>query len=144
MRARRRLVAEAERAARDLDATLVVFTGWSPNDGPSEAQHMRGIWRGPDVELVAEETASTTAENAARTLPILLARGVTEAVVISTPLHLPRAQWIFRSVYGSRGVAVRFRLARVAPTPGAVLWELGALTVAARQARAARAEIKQT
>ena len=129
---RRRLVAAAER----VDAGCVVFSGW---DG--EAEEMCALWRGaPDVELVLEPTAATTAENAARTLPLLLERGVTQAVVVCAPSHLPRAAWIFRRVYARRGVAVRFALARAAPTPGAVLWELGAFTVARRQVRAARGE----
>ncbi|HEX6663885.1 MAG TPA: YdcF family protein [Gaiellaceae bacterium] len=140
----RRLVAEAERAAGRTEAQLVVFSGWSANDRPSEAERMRTFWRGPStVELVVEETASTTAQNAARTLPLLLERGVTEAVVICTPLHFFRARWIFRNVYGPHGVAVRFRIARIAPTPGALVWELGALTVVARQVRAARAELER-
>jgi uncharacterized SAM-binding protein YcdF (DUF218 family) len=143
-RACRRLVAEAERSARRLDARIVVFTGWAPGDGPSEAAQMRTLWRGPAVELVAEETASTTAQNATRTLPLLVERGVTEAVVICAPLHLFRARWIFRRVYETRAVKVRFRLAPVAPTPGAVAWELGALSVVARQLRAAQAELERS
>jgi uncharacterized SAM-binding protein YcdF (DUF218 family) len=139
----RRLVAEAERLAGRIGATTVVFSGWSPGDGPSEAEQMRDLWRGPAVELVVEETASTTAENAARTLPLLLERGITEAVVICAPLHLGRARWIFRRVYGPHGVTARFRVAPVAPTPGAVAWELGALTVVARQLRAAQAELER-
>ena len=143
-RACRRLVSEAERVARRMDARLVVFTGWSPDGGPSEAEQMRALWRGPTLELVTEETASTTAENAARTLPLLLDRGVTRAVVICAPLHFVRARTIFRSIYEAHGVAVRFRLAPVFPTPGAVAWELGALTVMSRQLRAARAELERT
>ena len=139
----RRLVAEAERSARRLDARIVVFTGWAPDDGPSEAAQMRALWRGPAVELVAEETASTTAENAARTLPLLLDRGVREAVVICAPLHFFRVRWIFRRVYEAHSVKVRFRLAPVAPTPGAVAWELGALSVMARQLRAAQTELER-
>jgi uncharacterized SAM-binding protein YcdF (DUF218 family) len=140
----RLLVAEAERTAGRLGAGLVVFSGWSPGGGASEAEQMRVLWRGsPAVEVVVEETASTTAENAARTLPLLLDRGVTEAVVICTPLHLLRARWIFRRVYGRHGVAVRFRPARVAPTPGALAWELGAVTVAARQVREAQRELER-
>jgi len=139
----RRLVTEARRAAARLRTEVVVFSGWSPNQGPSEAAQMRALWQQtPAVELVVEETASTTAQNAARTLPLLLERGVTEAVVVCTPLHYLRARWIFRNVYGRHGVAVRFRLAPVAPTPGALLWELGALTVVARQLRAAHAELE--
>ena len=134
-RMRRRLVAAAER----VDAACVVFSGWE-----GEAEEMRALWRGsPDVELVLEPTAATTAENAARTLPLLLERGVTEAVVVCAPLHLPRAALIFRRVYAPRGVAVRFVAARAVPTPGAVLWELGALTVTRRQVRAARAELER-
>lgn len=141
-RARRLLVAEAGRAADRLGAEVVVLSGWSPDGGPSEAARMRALWRVPaTVELVLEETASSTAENAARTLPLLLERGITEAVVICTPAHLLRARWIFRSIYGRHGVAVRFRPARIAPTPGALVWELGALTALARQVRAARDEL---
>src|SRR5947207_2786567 len=129
----RRLVAEAERAATDVGAEVVIFSGWSGSDGPSEAEWMRALWQGsPLAELVIEETASTTAQNASRTLPLLLERGLTEAVVICTPLHLVRARWIFRGIYAPRGIAVRFRVARVAPTPGALVWELGALTLAGR------------
>jgi uncharacterized SAM-binding protein YcdF (DUF218 family) len=135
---RRRLVAEAERAARDVGAGVVVFSGWAANGGSSEAQRMRALWRGPTVEFVLEEQASTTAENATRTIPLLVARGVTDAVVVCTPMHVLRARWIFRQVYSDHGIRVRFRLARELPTPGALLWELGALTLAARQARAAR------
>jgi len=102
---------------------------------------MRGLWRRPQVELLVEETASTTAENAARTLPLLRARGVVEAVVVCAPLHLPRARWIFRRVYGD-AVRARFRPARIAPTPGAVAWEVGAVAVASRQVRSARAELE--
>ena len=133
---RRRLVAEAERTARASGADLVVLTGWAPNGGLSEAELMRRLWRGPaTTELVLEERASSTVENAARTLPLLVERGVTDVVVICTPLHLGRARWIFRRLYGEHGIAVRFRPARVLPTPGALLWELGALTVVARQIR---------
>jgi uncharacterized SAM-binding protein YcdF (DUF218 family) len=139
----RRLVAEGERTAARLQPELVVFTGWSARGGPSEAAQMRALWRSPVGELVVEETASTTAENAARTLPLLLERGATRAVVICTPLHYFRARWIFRKVYERHGVDVRFQLARVAPTPGALLWELGAFTVAPRQVRDAKDELER-
>jgi uncharacterized SAM-binding protein YcdF (DUF218 family) len=127
---RERLVKTAERAALETAARVVVLSGHG------EAEHMRGLWRGPDVELVVEETASSTAENAARTLPLLLERDVHAAVVVCAPVHVLRARWIFRRIYGPAGVATGFRLARVAPTPGALAWELAAATVARRQVRA--------
>jgi uncharacterized SAM-binding protein YcdF (DUF218 family) len=129
-RVRERLVREAERVARAVEARVVVFSG------ASEAEPMRDLWQGPDVELVVEESATTTAENAALTLPLLLERDVREAIVVCAPAHLIRARWIFRRIYGARGVAVSFRPARIAPTPGAIAWELAASTVARRQVRA--------
>jgi uncharacterized SAM-binding protein YcdF (DUF218 family) len=139
-----RLVAAAERTARRLRPDVVVFSGWSGDDGVTEAEQMRALWLGPShVEVVLEDTASTTAQNAARTLPLLLERSVTQAVVICAPMHLPRARWIFRNIYERHGVAVRFGVARVAPTPGAFLWELGALSVASRQVRDAQAEVER-
>lgn len=124
---RERLVRTAERLARDGD--VVVFSGLD------EAEHMRSIWRGPEVELVVEHSARSTAENAARTLPLLLERGVLDALVVCAPAHLVRARWIFGRIYGSAGIAVRFRAGRVWPTPGALAWELVAATVARRQVR---------
>ncbi|MDX6451086.1 MAG: hypothetical protein QOH16_1135 [Gaiellaceae bacterium] len=131
-RIRERLVREAERVARAVDARVVVFSG------ASEAGPMRDLWQGLDLELVVEEFATTTAENAALTLPLLLERGVREAIVVCAPVHFIRARWIFRRIYGAHGVAVGFRLARIAPTPGAIAWELGASTIARRQVRAHR------
>jgi uncharacterized SAM-binding protein YcdF (DUF218 family) len=139
----RRLVAEAERLALRRSPRVVVFSGWAPDGGPSEAVQMRELWREPAVEIVTEETATTTAENAARTLPILLERGVREAIVVCTGVHLFRARWLFRRIYGAHGVAVGFRVVPVAPTPGALAWELGALGVLSRQLRAAAAELER-
>jgi uncharacterized SAM-binding protein YcdF (DUF218 family) len=126
-RVRARLVREAERAARTADARVVVFSG------AAEAGPMQDIWQGPDVELVLEEHATTTAENAALTVPLLLERDIGSAIVVCAPVHLIRARWIFRRIYGAHGVAVAFRPARIVPTPGAIAWELGASTVARRQ-----------
>jgi uncharacterized SAM-binding protein YcdF (DUF218 family) len=138
---RRKLVAAAERTAHALDASVVVFTGCASDDRSSEAALMRTEWRGsPAAEIVCEEAARTTAENAARTLPLLLERHVTEAVVICAPAHLLRARWIFRRIYGARGIRVRLVPARVLPTPGALLWELGALAIAARQVRTSQGD----
>src|SRR5438876_9700483 len=43
----KRLVAEAERLAGRRSARLVAFSGWAPDGGPSEAEQMRALWRGP-------------------------------------------------------------------------------------------------
>jgi uncharacterized SAM-binding protein YcdF (DUF218 family) len=128
-RTRGALVRDAARTARRTGAQVVVFTG------AGEADHMRSLWRGPDVELVVEDEATSTAENAARTVPLLLERDVREAVVVCAPAHLLRARWIFRRIYGAHDIAVQVRAARVVPTPGSIAWELAAIGVAARQVR---------
>jgi uncharacterized SAM-binding protein YcdF (DUF218 family) len=139
----RRLVAEAERLAARHSPRAVVFTGWAPDGSVSEAEQMRTAWHGPDVELVVEPTATITAENAARTLPLLLERGIERALVVCTPLHLYRARWFFRRLYAAHGVDARFRAAPVAPTLNALTWELVALTARSRQLDAAEAELRR-
>jgi uncharacterized SAM-binding protein YcdF (DUF218 family) len=138
-----RLVGEAEELVNGADADLVVFSGWSPTGGPSEAEQMRDAWRGPAVELVVEPTATSTAENAARTLPLLLDRGVARAVVVCAPPHLFRTQLLFRRLYRDSGVEVGFRAARLVPTVRSVAWELLALPFLPFQLHAARVELSR-
>ena len=63
----RRALACVRIAARLADARaprVVVFTGWSPVSGPTEAEQMRAVWEGrDDVDLVVEPSATITAEN---------------------------------------------------------------------------------
>ena len=137
----RRLVGKAERLAQQLRPDAVIFSGWSRVGAVSEAEQMRELWRGPAAELVVEPTAATTAQNAARTLPLVLERRLEHVVVVSAPLHRYRVQWFFRRLYDAHGIATSFHVARIPPTPFALAWELGALSVRSRQLRAARAEL---
>jgi len=121
----------------------VVLTGWSPNGGPSEGEQMLDAWPGRrDVELVVERTARTTAENAARSLPLLLQRGVREVTVVCAPLHVVRVRYFFGGLYRRFGVQADVRSAVCRPTPLALAWELGALGVMWPQRRAALAELE--
>jgi uncharacterized SAM-binding protein YcdF (DUF218 family) len=138
-----RLVRQAERTAWLDPPEAVVFSGWSPTGGPSEAEQMREVWRGPEVELVEEPTARFTAENAVRTLQLVLERGVEHAIVVCTPMHLARARFFFGRIYGARGVRTRFVVPPIVPTPGAIAWELFALPACRRQLRTARAELER-
>jgi uncharacterized SAM-binding protein YcdF (DUF218 family) len=135
------LVAEAERLAAALAPEAVVLSGWSPRGGPTEAEQMRDAWRGPAVELVLETTARTTAENASRTLPLLLERGIERAVVVCALPHLPRARFLFRRLYGAAGIAASFAAVGSLRRPRAIVWELAALPLTPLQLRAARAEL---
>ena len=137
----RRLVAEAEKVAETLWPAAVVFSGWSPNGGLPEAEQMKRVWQGPQVELVVEPTARTTAENASRTLPLLLERGVERAAIVCAAPHLLRSRLFFGRLYRSRGIATQFHVLRAAPPLASVVWELAALPVLPLQLRAARAEL---
>jgi len=140
----RRLVVGAERLADRLRPAVVVFTGWSPTGGPSEAEQMRDAWKGPDVELVVEPTARVTAENAARTLPLLLDRDVELADVVCAPLHYLRARYFFHSLYSARSVKARLRVVPERPSSRALVWELAALPMARAQLRRALRELERT
>jgi uncharacterized SAM-binding protein YcdF (DUF218 family) len=140
-RCRRILGAAAELAERRTPR-VVVFSGWAAARGPSEAEQMIEAWPGRrDVELVAEPTARTTAENASRTVPLLRDRGITEATVVCSSVHAPRVRYIFCELYRRVGIECDVLAARTFPSPTAVAWEVGALTVARRQRRGALAEL---
>jgi uncharacterized SAM-binding protein YcdF (DUF218 family) len=137
----RRLVRQAERLAEAYPVDVVVFSGWSPRGGPSEAEQMQSEWAGPEVELVAEPTASVTAQNAARTVPLLLERGIERALVVCAPLHLYRTRFLFSRLYGRHGIETEFHIARLVPGPRALARELIAMPVLRRHLRSAEAEL---
>ena len=137
------LVREAERVAAETGAEAVIFSGHAGRGGQSEAEQMGAAWRGPEIELVVEPTASTTAENASRTLPHLLDRRIARALVVCAPLHRHRARFFFGRLYAPYGIETELRLARVRPTARALVWELLAATACRRQLRAARRELSR-
>ena len=136
-----RILDEAARLAERVEPAVVVLSGWSSSGGRSEAEQMRDAWRGPSVELLVEPTARTTAENASRSLPLLLERGITGAVVLCTPVHLVRVRLVFDLLFRRRGISVRYHVVRVRPTVRALAWELAALPLVPVQLLAARSEL---
>jgi hypothetical protein len=137
------LVREAERIVTTTNVDAVVFSGGSVRGGQPEAEQMRDVWRGPGVELVVEATASVTAENAVRTLPLLVERGIERAIVVCAPLHLYRARFFFSRLYGAAAISTEFRTVAVGRTLRALAWELGAAPAVPRQLRAARLELRR-
>ena len=132
----------AARLAERRTPRAVVFSGWSPDGGTSEAEQMLEAWPGRrDVELVLEPTATITAENMSRTLPLLLDRDVREVDLVCGAIHLPRVRYFFGGVYPRFGIRCRYRVVREAPAPATLAWEAAAVTVMRRQRRAARAEL---
>ena len=134
-------VRTAARLAERRTPRVVVFTGWSPVSGPSEAEQMRAAWDGPDVDLVVEASATITAENMSRSLPHILERGVREVTVVCGMLHLPRVRYYFGGVYPRHGIRCSYVRTRQPPTPAALTREAAALVLMRRQRRAAIVEI---
>ena len=79
---------------------------------------MRKLWRVPNIELIVEETASTTAENAARTLPLCSAGRGTCSRRLRTAASLSRAF----SSGGCTTAQDRNSLPRSARRPTPALW----------------------
>jgi hypothetical protein len=138
----RACVATAARLAERRTPSAVVFSGWSPRGGASEAEQMRDLWDGPGgIDLIVEPSARITAENMSRVLPHLLERGVREATVVCGWMHFARVRYHFGGVYPRFGIRCSYALARQLPVPTALAWEAGGLLVARRQRRAALAEL---
>jgi DUF218 domain len=135
-------VRTAARLAEHRRPRVVVFSGWSPVGGASEAEQMHAAWDGPDdVELVVEPSATITAQNMSRSLPHVLDRGVREVTIVCGALHLPRVRYHFGGVYPRHGIRCSYRLTRQLPTPGTLAWEAAAFALMRRQRRDALAEI---
>jgi hypothetical protein len=140
-RALRCLDVAARLAERRLPR-LIVLSGWSPVGGPTEAHQMLDAWPGRrDVEIVAEPTASITAENMSRSLPLLLERRIEAVTVVCGAMHFPRVRYFFGPAYRRHGIRCRYALARQLPTPSTLAWEAAAYAVARAQRRAALAEL---
>lgn len=137
----RDLVDEAGRLVAAGVGDVVVLTGGARPGRASEAEQMHRSWSVPHVEVVLEPTAATTAENAARSLPLLLERNVERVLVVCSSAHARRTQYFFSRLYRPYGIDVSTRCAAVAEGPRAFVRELGAATLRRRQLRAVRAEL---
>jgi hypothetical protein len=133
----------ASAVARQRTTQVVVFSGWSPVGGASEAEQMLHAWDGPeDVETVLEPTARITAENMSRSLPLLLEREVDEVTLVCGRLHMPRVRYFFGSVYPRYGIRCRYRAVRHGQLGHSLAWEAAAFPLARGQRRAAIAELR--
>ena len=95
----------AQLAAAGADAVLL--SGWSRRrHRPSEAELMRAAWNGPDVTLLADGDARTTAGNARAVAAAARELGADEVVVVTSSWHARRARLLVRAALG-QDVALR-------------------------------------
>jgi hypothetical protein len=104
-------VRRAEALAVDGRTRGVIFTGWSVDGGPTEADQMAAAWNGRrDVALIREPTATNTAENAVRTFQLVCAlEGVSEVLVVCATHHLLRVRFFFGELFRRHGYGVAYR-----------------------------------
>jgi glucosamine-6-phosphate deaminase len=104
-RARLRL---ALRLARATPVRAVILTGFTSSGGLSEAEQMKAAWDDHEAPALLEVAGRNTAENASRSLPIILALGEARRVtVVSSAWHL-RVPWFF-APYRGFGLDVSYR-----------------------------------
>lgn len=98
----------ARRLARRTPVRAAVLTGYTSTDGLSEAEQMKAAWDEHAAPALLEVAGRNTAENASRSLPILLALGEARRVtVISSAWHL-RVPWFF-APFRRYGLRVGYR-----------------------------------
>jgi glucosamine-6-phosphate deaminase len=98
----------ASRLARKTPIRAVILTGYTSTGGLSEAEQMKGAWDEHQAPALLEEAGRDTAENASRSLPILLALGEARTiVVVSSGWHI-RVPWFF-APYRDFGLRVEYR-----------------------------------
>ena len=86
----------------------IVLTGFTHTGGLSEAEQMALEWPVRDVPVLLEVAGRNTAENASRSLPLVLAQGgVRRVSVVTSAWHL-RTLYFF-APYRAYGLRVRFR-----------------------------------
>jgi uncharacterized SAM-binding protein YcdF (DUF218 family) len=136
----RAAVRKAEALAEEAPPRAVIFTGWSSNGGPAEADQMAEEWKGRrDVALIREPHAVNTAENAVRSLALVQAiEGISEVVLVCSIRHFPRVRFLFERLYRRNGYATGYRYV-VWPLPSLplVLREMWSITRMARDRRRA-------
>ena len=136
----RAAVRRAERLAAETPPRAVIFTGWSSNGGPAEADQMAEEWRGRrDVALIREPHAVNTAENAVRSLELVCTiEGASEVVLVCSIRHFPRARFLFARIYRRYGYVIRCRyVIRPLPSPALVWHELCSIARMERDRRRA-------
>jgi hypothetical protein len=98
----------AEQLVRRKPTRAALLTGYTATGGLSEAEQMALAWRDPAVPFLLEVAGRNTAENATRSLPLLLALGGVRRVSVVTSAWHVRTSWFF-APYRRYGLDVTVR-----------------------------------
>ena len=61
----------------------------------------------PARDILLEDKSGSTKENARFSLPIIKKHGVNSIILVTSPYHSRRAQWVFQKVFARSGVKIR-------------------------------------
>lgn len=127
----------AERLA--VDARAVILSGWArkPKSRP-EAELMRSAWAGPDVPLICDPDARSTADNAANVAATARALGAEELVVVTSRWHARRARILLQAALRDSGVHLSVEGAPDSRPRTVVARELAFIALVPLQLRRAR------
>jgi glucosamine-6-phosphate deaminase len=100
----------AEAIARRLPVRAAVLTGYTSTGGLSEAEQMKTTWDEGRAPALLEVAGRDTAENASRSLPIILAIGEAKHVIVVSSAWHVRVPWFF-APYRRFGLHVGYRAA---------------------------------
>jgi hypothetical protein len=98
----------AEQLVRRTPTRAALLTGYTATGGLSEAEQMALAWRDAAVPFLLEVAGRDTAENATRSLPLLLALGGVRRVSVVTSAWHVRTPWFF-APYRRYGLEVTVR-----------------------------------
>lgn len=132
----------ARRLAARHAYRAVILTGYTSTGGLSEAEQMKGSWDERGAPALLEVAGRNTAENATRSLPLVLALGdVRHVDVVTSAWHL-RTPWFF-APYRRFGLAVGYRVSFVhGRWPSMLAQELRGARRAGSQRAAALADLR--
>lgn len=88
-------------------ARAVILSGFS------EAELMRAAWSGPEIALICDTAARTTAGNAVHVAAHARELGADELIVVTSPWHVRRVSLLMRTALRGSGIALT-----VTPTTG--------------------------
>ena len=97
-----------EGCAARRNTLCLVFTGYTSTGGLSEAEQMAAARKLFSAPMLLEVAGRNTAENASRSLPLLLATGGVRTVTVVTSWWHLRARYFF-APYRRFGLEVRYR-----------------------------------
>jgi uncharacterized SAM-binding protein YcdF (DUF218 family) len=88
----------AQRLAADGRAVIL--------SGCPEAELMRAAWEGPEIPLICDTVARTTAGNAVNVAARARELGADHLVVVTSSWHAPRVRLLMRAALRGSGIAI--------------------------------------